>query len=190
LRESESSNLKKKLHIRVLENSLTGLRELGQKFGLIQRGTFRKRYGNVLGLLEVKVQIPVVTALAQHYDPPMRCFTFQDFQLVLTLEEYEQILDLPLEGGVTYKHLEQRVSIPTLAKIMKSHPRELESRLVTRRGVRGFPRKYLETYLHQLADRKIERRSWMSLPWSFMVCWCFLVRNISWIMTRLVYSSL
>jgi len=153
-RDPESSNLKKKLYIRVLENNLTGLRELGQRLGSIQKGTFRKRYGNVLGLLEVKVQIPAVTALAQHYDPQMRCFTFRDFQLVLTLEEYEQILDLPLEGGVPYKHLEQHVSIPTLAGITKVHPRELESRLVTRRGVKGFPQKYWETYLHQLADKK------------------------------------
>jgi len=73
---------------------------------------------------------------------------------VLTLEEYEQILDLPLEGGVPYKHLKQHVSIPTLAGITKVHPRELESRLVTRRGVKGFPQKYWETYLRQLADKK------------------------------------
>jgi len=133
-RDSESSNLKKKLYIRVLENNLTGLRELGQRLGPIQRGIFRKSYGNLLGLLEVKVQVLVVTALAQHYDPPMKCFTFLDFQLVLTLEEHEQILDLPLEGRVHYKHLEQHVSIPTLAGIMKAHLRELE------RGVKGFPR--------------------------------------------------
>jgi len=152
--DSESSNLKRKLYIRVLENNLIGLRELGQRLGPIQRGTFRKRYENILGLLEVKVQVPAVTALAQHYAPPMRCFTFRDFQLVLILEEYDQILDLPLEGRVPYKHLEQHVSIPTLAGIMKSHPRELEGRLVTRRGVRGFPKKYLETYLHQLADKE------------------------------------
>jgi len=37
---------------------------------------------------------------------------------------------------------------------MKSHPRELEGRLVTRRGEKGFPQKYLETYLHQLADKE------------------------------------
>jgi len=67
-RDSESSNLKKKLYIRVLENNLIGLRELGQRLGPIQRGTFRKRYGNILGLLKVKVQVPTVTALAQHYD--------------------------------------------------------------------------------------------------------------------------
>jgi len=135
-RDSESSNLKKKLYIQILENNLTGLRELGQRLGPIQRGIFRKRYENLFGLLEVKVQVPAVTALAQHY------------------EEYEKIFDLPLEGGVPYKQLEQHVSISTLAGITKAHPRALESRLVTRRGVKGFPQKYLEGYLHQLADKE------------------------------------
>jgi len=65
-RDFESSNLKKKLYILVLENNLIGLRELGQRLGPIQRGIFRKRYGNLLGLLEAKIQVPAVTALAQH----------------------------------------------------------------------------------------------------------------------------
>jgi len=76
---SELGGLRKKIHVRVIENKLTGLRDLEQKLGPIQRRTFRKRYGNLLGLLEVEVQIPAVTALTQYYDPPLRCFTFQDF---------------------------------------------------------------------------------------------------------------
>ena len=150
---SELGGLRKKIHVRVIENKLTGLRDLEQKLGPIQRRTFRKRYGNLLGLLEVEVQIPAVTALTQYYDPPLRCFTFQDFQLVPTLEEFEQILEMPLEGSVPYKHLEQHASIPTLAGIMKIHPRELESKFVTRKGIKGFPQRYLETYLYQLADK-------------------------------------
>lgn len=46
--------LKKKIRIRVLENNLTGLKELGQRLKAIQRATFRNKYGNLLGLLEVE----------------------------------------------------------------------------------------------------------------------------------------
>jgi len=81
------------------------LRELGRKLKVIHRGAFRKRYGNLLGLLEMEVQIPAITTLAQYYDSSLRCFTFRDFQLVPTIEEYEQILDMPLDGGVPYGHL-------------------------------------------------------------------------------------
>lgn len=46
-------------------------------------------------LLKVLVQIEVITTLAHFYDPPLRCFSFQDFQLAPTHKEFEQILDFP-----------------------------------------------------------------------------------------------
>ena len=38
-----------------------------------------KRYESLLSLLKVEAQAVVVTTLTQYYDPPLRCFTFQDF---------------------------------------------------------------------------------------------------------------
>jgi len=37
---------------------------------------------------------------------------------------------------------------------MKIHAGELESALVNKKGVRGFTPKFLESYLHQLADQE------------------------------------
>jgi len=118
-RELESLNLKRKLKIGTIENNLSSLRELGRKLKAIHRGVFRKKYGNLLGLLELEVQIPAITAVAHYYDSSLRCFTFQDFQLVPTIEEYEQILDISMNGGVPYRHLEQHASILTLSSITK-----------------------------------------------------------------------
>jgi len=115
---------------------------------------FRKRYGNLLGLLEVEVQKFIITTLVQYYDPLLRCFTFQDFQLVPTIEECEHIVDMPLEGKVSYQYLEQYTSISTLAGIMRMHPKELKDRLVSRKGSKGFPQRFLEAYLHQLSNRE------------------------------------
>jgi len=70
------------------------------------------------------------------------------------MEEFKQILDLPLEGKVPYKHVEQHVSMPMLARLMKIHHAELESRIVSRKGAKGFPQKFLEAYLRQLAHKK------------------------------------
>jgi len=89
--------------------------------------------------LEIEIQVSAITALSQYYDPPLRCFTFQDFQLASTIEEVEQILDLPMEGKILYKYFEQHSSIPTLAEILKLHPKELERKLVKRNNIRGFP---------------------------------------------------
>jgi len=144
---------------------LTGLRELGRKLKTIQRDAFRKKFGNLLGLLEVEVQVPVLAALAQYYDPPLRCFTFSNFQLVPTIEEFEQILDLPLEGKVPYKHLEQHASMLVIARFMKIQLAELKGKFVSRKGAKGFSQKFLEAHLRQLADKKDWETFMVFSPW-------------------------
>jgi len=151
-RESEYVNLKRKLRIGTIENNLSSLyRELERKLKAIQGGIFIKKYGNLLGLLELEVQIPVITALAHYYDSSLRCLTFQDFQLVPTIEEYGQILDTSLNGGVPYWHLEQHASILTLLSITKTSQDELSDRLIAIKGTKGFSQRFLEAYLLQLS---------------------------------------
>jgi len=76
---SSSNTVKKRIPIKVKEGNVDGLRELVKKMTTTQKDAFRKEYGNLLNLLEIEVQTPAITALAQYYDPPLRCFTFQDF---------------------------------------------------------------------------------------------------------------
>ena len=83
---SSANNLKKRISIKAKEGNLSGLRELVKRMKSTQRDAFRGTYGNLLNLLEVEVQTSTITVLAQYYDPPLRCFTFQDFQLAPTIE--------------------------------------------------------------------------------------------------------
>jgi len=53
----------------------------------------------LLRLLEVEVQSLVIIALAH---APLRCFTFQDFQLIPIIEEFQRILDISFKGKVPY----------------------------------------------------------------------------------------
>ncbi|RDX68075.1 hypothetical protein CR513_52975, partial [Mucuna pruriens] len=64
--------------------------------------TIKGRYDNLLSLLQIEVQLVALLALTQYYDSPLRCFTFKDFQLAPTLEEYERLLGLPLAKSPTY----------------------------------------------------------------------------------------
>ena len=136
-----------------MENNLADLRELGQKLRAVQRTLFRTRYGNLLGLLEVQVQIPAITALVQYYDYPLRCFTFCDFQLVPTFEEYAQILDMPIDKVIPYQHLDQPLSMSTLSAIMRMPARDLEDRFIFE-DRKGFPLSFLVDYLHQLSEER------------------------------------
>ena len=150
-----SDALKKKLPIRVIDSNLSGLREIVQQMKTIQKNAFKKRHGNLLRLLNVEVQASAVTALAQYYDPPLRCFTFQDFQLAPTIEEFEQILGLSVGDKVPYRHSEQHASISTLAGILKVHPVELEGKMASKGNSKGIPQGYLEGHLRRLAEKEV-----------------------------------
>jgi len=150
-----SDALNKKLPIRVIDGNLSGLREIVQQMKTIQKNAFKKRHGNLLRLLNVEVQASVVTALAQYYDPPLRCFTFQDFQLAPTIKEFEQIMGLSMEDKVPYRHSEQHASISTLAGILKVHPAELEGKMASKGNSKGIPQGYLEGHLRRLAEKEV-----------------------------------
>jgi len=81
--------LRKKPRLKIKGENLAGLIELGRKLKTIKIEAFGKRYENLLNLMEVKVQRPSITSLAQYYDSPLRCFTFQDFQLAPIVDEFE-----------------------------------------------------------------------------------------------------
>jgi len=133
-RTREARNTKKKMRVKVLENDLADLRELGQKLRAVQRTVFKNRYRNLLEFLEVHVQIYAITALVQYYDHPLRCFTFCDFQLVSTFEEYAQILDMPIDKVIPYQYLDQHISMSTLVTIMRLPARDLEDSFTVKTG--------------------------------------------------------
>ncbi|RDY03991.1 hypothetical protein CR513_12352, partial [Mucuna pruriens] len=88
--------------------------------------TFEGKYDNLLGLLKIKVQLEALLALTQYYDPPLRCFTFRDFQLAPTLEGYERILGMPLAGSSPYLFKGQYPSWATIAKLLRTSKSEIK----------------------------------------------------------------
>ncbi|KAH1265557.1 hypothetical protein GmHk_01G001239 [Glycine max] len=81
---------------------VTSLKELGRLMGPLQRQAFRKVYGKISDLTTAEVFMEAIVSLAQYYDQPLRCFTFGDFQIVPTVEEFEEILGCPLGGRKPY----------------------------------------------------------------------------------------
>ncbi|KAI5400503.1 hypothetical protein KIW84_065403 [Lathyrus oleraceus] len=64
-------------------------------------------FGKILDLLTIKVQSLAITSLVQFYDPPLRTFLLQDFQLTPSLEEFEVILGFPMIGRIPYTKIDQ-----------------------------------------------------------------------------------
>src|SRR4051812_6542200 len=61
---------------------------------------FRKSYGKLLPILNTHVDEGLLKTLVQFYDPVYRCFTFPDYQLVPTLEEYANLLGIPVSDKI------------------------------------------------------------------------------------------
>ncbi|RDY00993.1 hypothetical protein CR513_15750, partial [Mucuna pruriens] len=91
----------------------------------------------------IRVQLVALLALFQYYDSPMRCFTFKDFQLAPTLEEYERLLGFPLAKG-------HYPSSALVAKMLMVLELEIVKKRRNRNDLEGIQRIYLEERLHQL----------------------------------------
>ncbi|WJX71853.1 hypothetical protein P8452_55799 [Trifolium repens] len=139
-----SSNKRKTLQIRAQLPDVKSLKTFNGQLPSMARDHFTFKYGKILDLLNIPVQVEAVTALAQFYDPPLRCFTFQDFQLAPTLEEFGQILDFSRKKLVPYKGIGQVPKLEDLALLLKIPASDLNLHFKTERDAHGFRRDYLE----------------------------------------------
>ena len=92
----------------------------------LQMQAFRKTYGKILELTIAEVSIEAIASLTQYYDQPLRCFTFGDFQLVPTIEEFEEILGCPLGGRKPYLSSGCLPSLSRIATVVKDSTRGLD----------------------------------------------------------------
>ncbi|RDX62140.1 hypothetical protein CR513_59562, partial [Mucuna pruriens] len=113
-----------------------------------------EKYGKILGLLEVEVQPHALAILAQFYDVRLRCFTFKDFQLAPTLEEYERILGMPIREPTVYFHKGYFPSWGAVAELLKRPEVEVREAKRAQNGIEGLPREYLEEVLAQHREAK------------------------------------
>ena len=67
----------------------------------------------------IEVSIEAIAFLTQYYDQSLRCFTFGDFQLAPTIEEFEGILGCPLGGRKPYLFSGFYPSMERIAKVVK-----------------------------------------------------------------------
>ena len=57
---------------------------------------FTKKYGRLINLATSNFQEEMMCVLFQFFDPVHHCFTFPNYQLVPALEEFSQLLRVPV----------------------------------------------------------------------------------------------
>ncbi|KAH1254185.1 hypothetical protein GmHk_04G010676 [Glycine max] len=139
--------------VKVKSLDTTSIKELGRLMEPLQMQAFRKTYGKILELTIAEVSIEAIVSLTQYYDQPLRCFTFGDFQLVPTIEEFEEILGCPLRGRKPYLSSGCLPSLSRIATVVKDSARGLDRIKQTRNGIAGLPQKYLEDKARGMANQ-------------------------------------
>lgn len=120
---------------------LESLRKLGKR--LKNLGHFRNRYGRLLDILKTDVDEGLINTFIQFYDPVYHCFTFQDYQILPTLEEYSYWVGLPILDEVPFPGLERTPKIPVIAKTFHLELSDMKKGLDTKDGIQGLTFNYL-----------------------------------------------
>ena len=81
--------------------------------------------------------------LFQFFDPMHHCFTFPDYQFVPTLEEFSQLLGVPVFDQIPFTGLEEIPKPEVIAKALHLKRSDIVTNWETRSGVKCFLAKFL-----------------------------------------------
>jgi hypothetical protein len=129
---------------------LSNLRKLGKR--VTNPGDFQDRHGRLLNLLETKVVQGILDTLVQFYDSYCHCFTFLDYQLVPTLEEYSYLVGLPVSDEEPFNGLEPAPKHVAIAEALHLETSIITAKLTTKGGLLGLPTKFLFEKATAFAD--------------------------------------
>ena len=104
---------------------------------------FRTRYGKLLTILNTNVDEGLLKTLVQFYDPVYRCFTFPDYQLVPTLEEYSNLLGIPVSDKIPFNGLEAIPKPQVIAAVTHLKISEVDSNWTTKGNLPGLTSQFL-----------------------------------------------
>ncbi|XP_050908884.1 uncharacterized protein LOC127122622 [Lathyrus oleraceus] len=135
---------RKNIHnYKFVEPQLAVLRGLGAHLDLGHKDDFKGSYGNLLGILNTEVNITVVHTLVQFSDPPLKCFTFQDYQLAPKLEDYSHIMGIKIKNQMPYVRTKELPKYQDIVEALHIGKKEVELNLKPKGGVHGFTSKFL-----------------------------------------------
>ena len=90
----------------------------------------------MLSLVTTGFDERMMGVLFQFFDPKHHCFTFLDYQLVPTMEEFSQLLNLPILEQLPFTGLEEVPKPEIIASALHLKRADVVSNWETRSGVK------------------------------------------------------
>ncbi|KAI5442996.1 hypothetical protein KIW84_011874 [Lathyrus oleraceus] len=137
------SDKKNTLSLKFKLPRMDSLLALSSKITPFKKNNFICKYGQILDLLTTSVDVSAFVALYQCYDdPPLRCFTFKEFQLVPIIEEYERLLGWYVKYHPPFTKLGELLMPESVVEALHLSVEEVTLGV----GPSGFSRKFLESW--------------------------------------------
>lgn len=136
----------------------SSLLQMSQRSPLDNKVTFKKEFGRITGFLGASLldyQEKAIHTLLQFYDPPLRCFTFPDYQLAPTLEEYSNLLDITIKHQMPFHTTMESLDSKQIAAVLCLSKSDVEANLKTKSGLRGFQLDFLIKKAHLAANKEM-----------------------------------
>ena len=115
---------------------------------------FTEKHGHLLHLVTSKFEEDMIRVLFQFFDPEHHCFTFPDYQLVPTLEEFSELIGLPVRDQLPFTGLERIPKPEVIAAALHLRKSEIKSNWETKSGVEGLLAKFLLEKARLLLENK------------------------------------
>ncbi|CAK8537109.1 unnamed protein product [Lathyrus sativus] len=123
---------------KVSESDIEGLEFYAIRLPKEIRKPIIRKYEAIFDLVIVHVQKEGLTALAQFYDPELRCFHFHNFQIAPTLEEFHKILGPPKNAKGPFKAIGYCPLIGEIPDYFHIHVDDIQANLRVQEGFKGF----------------------------------------------------
>ncbi|XP_050877571.1 uncharacterized protein LOC127081349 [Lathyrus oleraceus] len=103
----------------------------------------KDQYGRLLIVLNTDVEYGVLNTLVQFYDSAYKCFTFPDYQLAPTLEEYSYYTGFPVSYHIPFSGLEEIPMSHVIGEYLHLRKGDIDANLMTKGGILDLPAKFL-----------------------------------------------
>ena len=108
-----------------------------------ESSSFSERHGRLLSLANTNIDEDMMKVLFLFFYPLHHCFTFPDYQLVPTIEEFSQLLGIPILNQLPFNCIERDPSLEEIARDLHLQQSDVTANWETRSGFKGFLAKFL-----------------------------------------------
>ena len=110
---------------------------------VLEDSHFTRKHGQLLNLVTAKSDEELLKVLFQFFDPVHHCFTFPDYQLVPTMEEFSQLLGVPILDKLPFNGTEEHPKPEEIARALSLQRSDIVANWETRGSVQEIPVKFL-----------------------------------------------